>query len=149
MISVFYEGYNNQAERDIIDSASEFAAAKLFPRFKVDITFRFIKNLKEKEKIEGDVVFLDDSYRPRDFIVRVHKGLAKDDLITLVIHEFVHIKQYMRKELYFKFDKKKWTYKVHFKGRNVDNVKYLDQPHEKEAYRLQEKLYKEYINTIS
>lgn len=148
MISVFYEGYNNQAERDIIDSASEFAASKLFPRFKVYITFRFIKDLKKKEKIEGDVIFIDENYRPRDFVVRVHKGLAKDDLITLVMHEFVHIKQYLRKELYFKFDNRSRTYNTFFKGRNVNKLKYYDQPYEKEAYRLQEKLYKEYIKTI-
>ena len=149
MISIFYEGYNNQAERDIIDSASEFAAAKLFPRFKVDVTFKLIKDLKTTELIEGDVIFLDDSYRPRDFVVRVHKGLAKDDLITLVMHEFVHIKQYLRKELCFKFDNRSWTYNAFFKGRNVNKLKYYDKPYEKEAYRLQEKLYKEYIKTVS
>lgn len=149
MIKIYYEGYNNKKERQIIESAALFAAKKLFPRFKVSITFRFIKNLHEIEKIEGDVDYEDDELKPRDFIVRLNKGMLEEHLITLVFHELVHIKQYLRKELVYKFDTKNWGYKTYFKGRDVTNLKYYDQPFEKEAYRLQEKLYDEYVKTIS
>ena len=47
-------------------------------------------------------------------------------------HEMVHAKQFLRKEL----DGNLW------KKRNYDNVKYDDQPWEKEANRLEERLYK-------
>lgn len=149
MLTIYYQGKTNKEERSIIDSAARFTAKKLFPRFKVSITFIMIKELYETEKIQGDVDYDDDELNPRDFVVRIHKGMQKENLATLIMHELVHVKQYLRKELVFKFDEHSLSYKIYFKGKNITNVKYYDQPHEKEAYRLEEKLYDEYINFIN
>ena len=56
------------------------------------------------------------------------KGIAKT-----LCHEWVHIKQYLRKEL--SFDGKTWM------GNKVETEDYYKQPCEIEAYNLQESLY--------
>ena len=149
MIEIYYEGYNNKKEREIIESAASFASKRLFPRFKIRITFRFIKDLKRKERIEGDVDYEDDELNPREFTIRVHKGMKEEDLTTLVFHEFAHIKQYLYKELVYKFDTKNWAYKTYYKGKPVDRIDYYSQPHEIEAYKLQEDLYNVYLGFIN
>ena len=149
MITLYYEGYNNKAERKIIESAALFASNKLFPRHKVSVTIILVNNLHKKENIQGDVIYEDCGSRPRDFTIRLHKGMDEAELATLIFHEFVHIKQYIRKELVLKYDSKLAEYKIYFKGKDVSNIKYWDLPYEKEAYKLQEKLYKQYLNSIN
>ena len=60
------------------------------------------------------------------------------DVVKTICHEMVHIKQYLRKEL--TMDGMKW------KGKDTSNVSYIDQPSEKEAYILQEKLYQKCVD---
>ena len=59
-------------------------------------------------------------------------------LAETLCHEFAHIKQYLRKEL--SMDGRMW------KGKDISQVPYHKQPCEKEAYRLQEKLYKKVVD---
>ena len=61
------------------------------------------------------------------------KALAKT-----LCHEWVHIKQYLRKEL--SMDGRIW------KGADESQVPYNKQQCEKEAYKLQEKLYKKVVD---
>ena len=52
---------------------------------------------------------------------------SEDDLITCLIHEMVHVRQYLRKEIN--------------ENNHYNNFEeYMNQPHEIEAYRLQEEL---------
>ena len=55
------------------------------------------------------------------------------DIVKTICHEMVHMKQYLRREL--SMDGMVW------KGKNVSETPYNDQPCEIEAYNLQEKLY--------
>ena len=54
----------------------------------------------------------------------------------------VHLKQFVRNELCdFETMKTQWKSKLY-----PEDLKYDDHPWEKEAYRLEEKLYKEFVN---
>ena len=60
------------------------------------------------------------------------------DLISALCHEMVHVKQYARKELRDVYDGA-WHVGTMWKKspKNWDNVEYMEQPWEKEAYRLE------------
>jgi hypothetical protein len=60
-------------------------------------------------------------------------GCVLRDFVTTIVHEMVHVKQGVRGELRELMGKQYW------KGR-VCNKEYMEQPWEKEAYRLQDKL---------
>ena len=60
-----------------------------------------------------------------------------EELMQNLAHEMVHVKQFFRKEL----DGSNWQFK--WKGRNANGYKYENQPWEREAYKLEEKLYKQ------
>ena len=63
------------------------------------------------------------------------KNYQNKDLLTTIFHEFVHIKQHIKKEF----------------GGDIfsisnDKVAYEDRPYEIEAFRLEKKLLEEYNN---
>ena len=64
------------------------------------------------------------------------------EILTWLAHEMTHLKQFVRKELYdYQDGSVQWKSK-----RYIRNLKYDDMPWEKEAYRLEGKLYKELRN---
>ena len=67
--------------------------------------------------------------------IEIDAELGLRDFITAICHEMVHLKQAYRKEMVQKADGR-----TYWKGRDCTDVDYLDQPWEKEAYRLQDKL---------
>ena len=60
-----------------------------------------------------------------------------DEMMRTIAHEMVHAKQWFRGEL-GSTGKGQWLWK----GRNAGGWKYENQPWEKEAYRLEQELYK-------
>ena len=77
-------------ERAIIEDGLLFAKQYLMPRIRileVDI------NLKKNMEVDADVVGDE-----REFVMRIRKGQDRDDLLTAVFHEMVHVKQYVRNE---------------------------------------------------
>ena len=61
------------------------------------------------------------------------------ELVATLCHEMVHVKQYLRKEL--SEDGMKWL------GKQMPNSKNpLDDPHEEEAYRLEEVLFQKCVD---
>lgn len=146
MVITMYEGVHNAKERELIDSITDFVGDRLFPRHKVEITYQIMPNLEKNEGIQGDTLWEDSQYKPRDFTIRLQKGYSKQDLITLICHELVHVKQFVKSELRHKYNPSKGIYNIYFKNKDVTNWAYMRRPYEKEAYRLQEKLYNEFIN---
>lgn len=66
-----------------------------------------------------------------DIEIEINRTISFDDQMQTLAHEMVHAKQFLRKE----FDGNNW------KNRNYDHREYIDQPWEKEANRLEAKLY--------
>ena len=126
---MFIEFRNTNKKRQrTIEDALWFAKSYLLPRHKIDeIEIESWKNLPH----DGDCYDADD----RSFIIRVNKDLSKEDLLTTIFHEFVHIKQHIKKEF----------------GGDVfaisnEEVAYMDRPYEIEAFELEKELLEEYNN---
>ena len=112
----------NRNERETIHYALWFAKHELLPRHKLeDITIEMVKDLD----IDADCYDTDD----RSFHIRIKKGLSGEDLLTAIFHEFVHIKQFIRKE----YD----LFSIHDEN---GKLAYLDRPYEIEAFEIQEEL---------
>ena len=105
----------------------------------VDVFVKLSKDLKKKEEAYGYCHITDDSLsRPREFMIELDASMkySFDQILTWLAHEMVHLKQFVRGEL---FDYENG--RVQWKSRSFGRVKYDDQPWEKEAYRLEEELY--------
>ena len=126
---MFIEFRNTNKKRQrTIEDALWFAKSYLLPRHKIDeIEIESWKDLPH----DGDCYDADD----RSFIIRVNKDLSKEDLLTTIFHEFVHIKQHIKKE--FGGD---------VFGISNEEVAYMDRPYEIEAFRLEKELLEEYNN---
>ena len=112
----------NKKEKEIIENALWFAKGELLPRHKLeDITIEMVKDFD----IDADCYDTDD----RSFHIRVKKGLNTEDLLTAIFHEFVHIKQHVRKE----YD----LFSIHDEN---GKLAYMDRPYEVEAFKVQEEL---------
>ena len=126
---MYIEFRNTKKKRQrTIEDALWFAKSYLLPRHKIDeIDIESWKNLPH----DGDCYDVDD----RSFIIRVNKDLSKKDLLATIFHEFVHIKQHIKKEF----------------GGDIfaisnEEVAYEDRPYEIEAFELEKKLLEEYNN---
>ena len=106
-------------ERETVVEALWFAKKYWLPRHRnLAVDIEISTGLEaEADCFEGD----DD----REYEIRVRKGMTREDLITAVFHEFVHIKQDVRKE---------------FPMFEPCDIPYFERPWEIEAYAEQEKM---------
>ena len=126
---MFIEFRNTNKKRQrTIEDALWFAKSYLLPRHRIDeIEIESVKGLHA----HGDCCDSDD----RSFVIRVNKELSEQDLLTTIFHEFVHIKQHIKRE--FGGDI--------FELSNQE-VAYEDRPYEIEAFRLEQEMLEEYNN---
>ena len=139
------EGYrsHNLTLYRAVENAVEFYGEVLLGKRmakNVHVFVKLTKNLKKKEKAYGFCHIIDDSLsKPREFMIELDTSMKHsfDQILTWLAHEMVHLKQFVRKEL--------WDYesgRVQWKSRAYSKkVHYDDQPWEKEAYRLEGELY--------
>ena len=142
------EGYRKQnlALYRAIGNAVTFYGEKLLGKRmanNVYVLIKLTKNLKGKEQAYGFCHIIDDDLnRPREFMIELDTSMKHsfNQILTWLAHEMVHLKQFVRKEL--------WDYEtgsVQWKSkRYVRSPGYADQPWEREAYRLEEKLYEQF-----
>ena len=134
-------------QRSIAQNAAYWALDKLTSKrlqnnLYVNIEFRKFTVEHDGNNV-ATTTWDDDNIRPRDFLVEVDRCLSDDELIETIIHEMVHVKQFAKEELKERF---KPYYRELWYGVEIDTEnKYMSLPWEKEAYKLQEKLYNEYI----
>jgi len=85
---VEFEGKFSKDRVDTICDAIAYGQTKLFPH-ESDV-FINIEAIR-KQGVCGDCMFEDDN----EFTIRLNKSLSLSDLITTVLHELVHVKQYL------------------------------------------------------
>ena len=125
---IFVEG-GSRRQREVSFEAASFAWSQLMPRIKKCTINIELKNLKGYDGTCLDV-------ENRDYIIEVDKRLSLgDNFLTTIFHEMVHVKQYVRKELYSECN----FYKT--------REEYLNLPWEVEAYRVQEELLIQWQNS--
>ena len=128
-------------QRQVVEDVVKWSIKKLnLHRIRtLNITFS-IKSLKS---LYGQLEQLDD--KRREFSVVLDNNVDTKDLIRTVIHEMVHIKQYIRKEM----DSEIVGSRMRWKSKTYPyDIKYDDMPWEKEANRLETKYGNEYLKEI-
>lgn len=119
--------------KQVVEKTTYWCIKKLLPRYRtLDIEVN-LKDLQKKEKVFG-YCFEEDK---NTFTLEIDKNLSLFDLVSTVCHEMVHVKQYAKGEMI----DNGWG-AVRWKTRQVDTTttKYMDQPWEIEAFKLQDKL---------
>ena len=125
---IFVEG-GSKRQRELAFQAASFAWMQLMPRIKKCVVNIELKKLKA---YHGTCLDVGD----RDYLIEVDKKLSLgDDFLTTVFHEMVHVKQYVRKELYSE---------CNFYDTREE---YLNLPWEIEAYKMQEVLLERWQNS--
>ena len=112
-------------QRQLTYDLVEFAWKKLMPRI---INCEINVKLKNMAVYEGTCIDTD----VRQYEIEISKSLTGDNFITTIFHEMVHVKQYVRKELFSECN--------FYKTRD----EYLNLPWEIEAYKTQETLLEEW-----
>ena len=124
---IFVNG-GSRKQRDVVYDVASFCYNELIPRIrKCEIEI----NIKKMKGYEGTCIDTDD----REYEIEVNKNQSLEDLCVTLCHEMVHVKQYVRKELFSDVN----FYKT--------REEYLNLPWEVEAYEKQEILYKKWLNT--
>jgi hypothetical protein len=112
----------------------------------LDVDIKLIKDLKKKEDVYGYCHIIGNLGRPKEFCIEIDGSVEHDmeQLLTWLAHEFVHLKQFFRMELYdYEDGMTQWKTKRYKINKRSD----LDSPWEKEAYRLESKLADEFMET--
>ena len=148
---VYINGYrsHNKALFNALNEAAWFYGSRLLGgRMAKHITveIKLTKDLKKKEDAYGYCHIIgDDVKKPREFCIELDASTKFDlpQILTWMSHEFVHLKQFVRGELFdYEFGKSQWKSRVY----NVARTSYDKQPWEREAYRLEGILYEEFAN---
>ena len=139
-----YRSHNLKLFRSLGCAAKFYGDKLLGKRMSRNILLeiKLTKDLKQKEQAYGFCHITDDDLnRPREFLIELDTSMKNSfrQILIWLAHEMVHIKQFVRKEL--------WDYEngqVQWKSRTYSRAPYDDQPWEREAYRLEKSLYNEF-----
>ena len=110
---------------------------KFVPRHKFFV--RIVHKGLKREQSFGFCDFVDQAYRPRVFVIEVQANLSKEMYAKTLLHEFVHLRQWLHGTLKLK------SGKMYFDGESVEKYEYMEQPHEIEAYDAEDKLYLDFM----
>tara|TARA_R110000796_G_scaffold118369_2_gene232039 strand:- start:2812 stop:3180 length:369 start_codon:yes stop_codon:yes gene_type:complete len=112
---VEFESRFAKSKQELICKLIAFAQLELFPH--EDNVYINISAMR-KQGVCGDCMYEDDN----EFSIRLDKSLSPENLITTVLHELVHVSQYLRGMVM------------------VNTLPYDKRPHEIEAYSKEKQL---------
>ena len=141
-----YRSHNKALASQLTDAAYYYVYRLLGGRMARHITLdlKLTKELKKKEQAYGYCHIVGDLDKPRDFMIEIDSSMRHQfsDMLIWLAHETVHLKQFVRGELfdYAVGGKVQWKTRTYQRGVLYDNM-----PWEREAYRLEEPLYNEFV----
>jgi hypothetical protein len=108
-----------------------------FPRHNIEVSV--VHRGLLREGVYGWCTVQDSDYRPRSFLVEVHNRLDDENYTKTLLHELWHVKQFVSGDMKDKRSKRYW------KGIDISNVDYENDPSEIEAAKMENVLYQEYL----
>jgi len=111
--------------------------SKYLPRHKLEIEVLH-RGLKREQAL-GFCDVAGETYRPRNFLIELDTHMDKKTYATVLLHEMFHIFQFVKEELKLK------SCKRYYKGECVEDLEYLEQPHEIQAHYYEKILYQSYL----
>jgi hypothetical protein len=134
---VYFRG-GKAKERELAALVVDWCIKEMMPRIRtLDISLEF------DGKIEAYGYCMNEDFKGREFTLTIKKGLSFYDLVSTIVHEMIHVKQYAKKELRDVNGKTKWKTKDHSK------TPYSKAPWELQAFRMEEKLALKCIKTLN
>ena len=128
-------------QRQVVEDAVKWSIKKLNLHRIRTLELNF--SLRKLKTLYGQLEQLDD--KRREFSVVLDKNMNTENIIRTVIHEMIHVKQYIRKEM----DSEVIDQRMRWKSKTYpSDIKYDDMPWEKEANRLETKYGNEYLEEI-
>ena len=134
MIIIDFETKCARYRKRAIEDAIMFASSQMLSRIRkpVYINIRTIRKLAEKQGVYGDCMDEGD----REFTIRIDVSLPLDEMISTILHEMVHVWQYVSKRMV-----QNWVHEVRFaKQVYSSEMSYDDRPWEIEAHRKEKEL---------
>jgi hypothetical protein len=135
----------NAFQKKLAAAAIDFAKCELLPKIRtLDIELKLRKFSKDEGNVVGWCIYEDDEKtKHREFTIEVSHEQGLEGFIKTIMHEMVHVKQYALAEMRESYanDKRR----VLWKGTDHTKTAYTKSPWEKEAYRLQDKLYAKFM----
>lgn len=126
-------GYSKRLCEDVVC----WFVSKYVSRYKLEIEV-----LHRGMKREGFLGLCDvagSTTRPREFLIEIDTHLDKETYVKTLIHEMIHLLQWVKGDLKLKASKK------YYKGECVEDFDYWEQKHEIEAHSKETILYQEYL----
>ena len=146
-----YRSHNKELYRALSSAALWYGAVLLGTRMvkNIYLDIKLTKGLKQKEKAYGYCHIVDYNLnKPREFMIELDASMkhSTGQILTWLAHEMVHLKQFVRGELfdYAIGQRVQWKSKTY-----KTSLAYNKQPWEREAYRLEDKLYKEFAESYN
>jgi hypothetical protein len=138
----------NITKKEVMYAAKFFAECMTGPRLSKNLDL-MITFAKMKGDVEGYCFPVDDFERhgPRTFEIEIDKTMGRKDVLRVLAHEIVHVKQYARKELKrLDGDVASWNGKtMRVTG---DYIQYLFLPWEIEAFGTERALVVAYLTHL-
>ena len=134
-----FSGYNYSKRR--CERIVNWFVDTYLPRHKLIINVDHIGLLRNS--VFGWVWATDCDHRPREFEMEIHNRLNPEDYTKTLLHELWHVYQHVQGDL-----KDKRQYRL-WKGVDHSNTDYEDQPWEVEAHRMEDELYREYLQYLT
>lgn len=135
-------------QRKLTEAAVNFAKQEMLPRLRtLDITVRLRKFSKDEGNVVGWCIYEDASHKHREFTIEVSTEQALECFVKTIMHEMVHVKQYALAQMREACNDR-GGHAIYWKGTNHTKTAYTKSPWEKEAYRLQDKLYDKFMKNM-
>jgi len=134
MYVIEYEARCAKYRKKAIDQSVAFAFQQLMPQMRkpIYINIRPIRKLAEKQGVYGDCMDEGD----REFTIRIDVSLPLDEMISTILHEMVHVWQYLTKRMI-----QNWSHEVRFNKVVFDpKMPYDERPWEIEAHSKEKQL---------
>lgn len=116
---------STKANQNLAKSAINWYVSKYLPNIrKIDIKLQF-SNLEET--LRGRCT----QNSKREYLIEINETLHKDEMISTVMHEMIHVKQYVLNEM---SDMNNGSVRWKKQVINPENIDYAEHPWEKEAF---------------
>lgn len=126
-------GYSKRLCRDVVN----WFISKYLPNHHLEI--EVVHRGMKREYALGYCDVSGRTYKPREFLIELDTYMDKTVYISTLLHELYHVLQFVKGELKLKSSKR------YFLGECVEDLEYVEQPHEIFARWNENILYRKYL----
>ena len=136
--TISFIGYNHR--KKLVRDAIWWFLPKYVGRHVLDIEIH--DKRMNREGTDAACMFSGYS-RPRQFFIEMNNSLDENEYISSLIHELIHIKQWIFQQRITRENLKNFWYGEHID----DDVEYMELPWEKEAYSREDTVFNWYLKS--